>query len=97
MSSRREQAAKARFSELLEASITKGPQIVTRRAVEMAVLVPFDQWRRLEETTRPTLKELLLPRLSRYRCEIALSGMAIAIATADESRTPIAAGKTACC
>ena len=54
------QDAKARFSELLEASITKGPQIVTRRGVEMAVLVPVDQWRRLEETTRPTLKELLL-------------------------------------
>lgn len=54
------QDAKARFSELLEASITKGPQIVTRRGVEMAVLVPVDQWRRLEETARPTLKELLL-------------------------------------
>ena len=54
------QDAKARFSELLEASITKGPQVVTRRGVEMAVLVPVDQWRRLEETTRPTLKELLL-------------------------------------
>jgi len=46
------QDAKARFSELLEASITKGPQIVTRRGVEMAVLVPVDQWRRLEETAR---------------------------------------------
>jgi prevent-host-death family protein len=54
------QDAKARFSELLEASITNGPQTVTRRGVEMAVLVPVDQWRRLEETTRPTLKELLL-------------------------------------
>ncbi len=54
------QDAKARFSELLDASLTKGPQIVTRRGVEMAVLVPVDQWRRLEETTRPTLKELLL-------------------------------------
>jgi prevent-host-death family protein len=54
------QDAKARFSKLLEASLTKGPQIVTRRGVEMAVLVPVDQWRRLEETTRPTLKELLL-------------------------------------
>jgi len=54
------QDAKARFSELLEASITKGPQIVTRRGVEMVVLVPVDQWRRLEQSTRPTLKELLL-------------------------------------
>jgi prevent-host-death family protein len=29
------QDAKAHFSELLEASITRGPQIVTRRGVEM--------------------------------------------------------------
>ena len=54
------QDATARFSELLEASITKGPQIVTCRGVEVAVLVPVDQWRRLQETTRPTLKEILL-------------------------------------
>ncbi|HEX3534936.1 MAG TPA: type II toxin-antitoxin system Phd/YefM family antitoxin, partial [Gemmatimonadaceae bacterium] len=58
------------FSEFLEASITKGPQIVTRRGVEMAVLVPVDQWRRLEETTRPTLKELLLS--AEPRAEIAV-------------------------
>jgi antitoxin Phd len=54
------QDAKAHFSELLEASLTEGPQIVTRRGVEKAVLVPIDQWRRLEQTARPTLKELLL-------------------------------------
>ncbi|HXH93251.1 MAG TPA: type II toxin-antitoxin system Phd/YefM family antitoxin, partial [Thermoanaerobaculia bacterium] len=33
------QDAKARFSELLDASLTSGPQIVTRRGEEMAVLV----------------------------------------------------------
>jgi antitoxin Phd len=54
------QDAKARFSELLEASLNEGPQIVTRRGVEMAVLVPFDEWRRLQSSARPTLKELLL-------------------------------------
>jgi prevent-host-death family protein len=54
------QDAKARFSELLEAHLTKGPQIVTRRGVEMAVLVRVDQWRSLEEATRPRLKDLLL-------------------------------------
>lgn len=52
------QEAKARFSELLEASLTKGPQIVTRRGVEAAVLVPVDQWRQL--AARPRLKDLLL-------------------------------------
>lgn len=54
------QDAKAHFSELLEASLTEGPQIVTRRGVEAAVLVPVDQWRRLELAARPTLKDLLL-------------------------------------
>ena len=54
------QEAKARFSELLDTSLADGPQIVTRRGVEAAVLVPIEEWRRLERTTRPDLKELLL-------------------------------------
>ena len=58
------QDAKARFSEsfLLETSLTEGPQpqIVTKRGVEAAVLVPIDEWRRLEKRARPDLKELLL-------------------------------------
>ncbi len=54
------QDAKARFSELLEASLAEGPQVVTKRGVEAAVLVSIDQWRRLEQMSRPDLKELLL-------------------------------------
>jgi prevent-host-death family protein len=54
------QDAKARFSEFLDASLTRGPQIVTRRGEEMAVLVRVDHWRQLEEATRPRLKDLLL-------------------------------------
>ena len=54
------QDAKARFSELLETSLAEGPQIVTKRGVEAAVLVPIEQWRRLVRTTKPDLKELLL-------------------------------------
>ena len=54
------QDAKARFSELLETSLAEGPQIVTRRGVETAVIVPIDHWRRLERMTRPDLKDLLL-------------------------------------
>ena len=54
------QHAKARFSELLETSLAEGPQVVTKRGVEAAVLVPIDQWRRLEKMARPNLKELLL-------------------------------------
>ena len=54
------QDAKARFSELLETSLSEGPQIVTKRGVEAAVLVPIDEWRRLEKRAKPDLKELLL-------------------------------------
>ncbi len=54
------QDAKARFSEFLEASVADGPQVVTKRGVETAVLVPIEQWRKLEKMTRPDLKELLL-------------------------------------
>ena len=54
------QEAKARFSELLETCLRDGPQLVTRRGAEAAVLVPAEEWRRLQSIRRPTLKELLL-------------------------------------
>lgn len=54
------QDAKARFSEFVEASLTQGPQIVTRRGRETAVLVPIAQWRRLEKLAGAGLKSLLL-------------------------------------
>jgi antitoxin Phd len=60
------QDAKARFSELLEKSISEGPQIVTKRGVETAVLVPIAEWRRLQERARPTLKDLLLAPEPRF-------------------------------
>ncbi len=40
--------AKARFSEFLDAALSKGPQIVTKRGVETAVLLPIDEWKRLK-------------------------------------------------
>jgi len=64
------QEAKAGFSELLEKSVTEGPQIVTKRGVETAVLVPIDQWRRLQQRARPTLKELLLAPAPRFEMDI---------------------------
>lgn len=54
------QDAKARFSEFLEACITDGPQMVTKRGAEAAVLVPVEEWRRLQAASRPSLKQLLL-------------------------------------
>lgn len=54
------QHAKARFSELLDACQREGPQVVSRRGTEAAVLVPIEQWHRLQAAARPTLKQLLL-------------------------------------
>ena len=52
--------AKSKFSELLNATLAEGPQIVTKCGVETAVILPIEQWRQLERMTRPDLKELLL-------------------------------------
>ncbi|RDI29078.1 prevent-host-death family protein [Pseudacidovorax intermedius] len=54
------QDAKARFSEFLDACLEQGPQMVTRRGAEAAVLVPVQEWRRLQSAARPSLKQLLL-------------------------------------
>jgi prevent-host-death family protein len=54
------QEAKSRFSEFLNAALKKGPQVVTRRGVETAVLVPMEEWRRMQNAARPNIKELLL-------------------------------------
>jgi prevent-host-death family protein len=71
------QDAKAKFSELLDTCLRDGPQIVSKRGAEAAVLVPIVEWRRLQRAARPTLKELLLadepraeipiPRRDQYR------------------------------
>ena len=54
------QEAKAKFSEFLNASVTEGPQIVTKRGQETAVLIRIELWRELQARQRPSLKELLL-------------------------------------
>ena len=53
------QDAKARFSEMLDVCLNEGPQVISRRGVDAAVLVPIDQWHRLQGDA-PTLKALLL-------------------------------------
>jgi len=52
--------AKARFSELLETTLKEGPQVVTRRGVETAILVPIEEWTRLKAQARPSIKDVLL-------------------------------------
>lgn len=52
--------AKARFSEFLDATLKEGPQVVTRRGVETAVLVPIDEWKYLRERARQSIPDPLL-------------------------------------
>lgn len=66
MASWQVQDAKARFSELLDAAIKKGPQVVTRRGVKAAVLVPIEEWERLQKVSRYGLKEWLLASEARF-------------------------------
>jgi antitoxin Phd len=54
------QDAKARFSEFLDACLANGPQMVTRRGAQQAILVPLEQWKRLQSSAKPSLKDLLL-------------------------------------
>ena len=68
------QDAKARFSELLATCLKDGPQMVTRRGEEAAVLVPVAEWRRLQGAARPTLKELLLAPAPRAELELPVRG-----------------------
>jgi prevent-host-death family protein len=44
--------AKARFSELLDAAEKEGPQVVSRRGIETAVVVPIAEWKRLKASAR---------------------------------------------
>lgn len=71
------QDAKARFSELLDRCLTDGPQIVTRRGTEAAVLVPIEQWKKLAAAARPTLKQLLLSEEARADLPIRSRGRSV--------------------
>ena len=70
------QDAKARFSEFLERCLAEGPQMVTRRGAEAAVLVPVDDWRRLQAAARPSLKQLLLSDVARASIPVPRRGAA---------------------
>jgi len=50
------------------------PKLVTRRGIEAAVLVPIDEWRRLRESARPSLKHLLLSPAPRFDIPIPQRG-----------------------
>lgn len=70
------QDAKARFSEMLAACASEGPQMVTRRGMEAAVLVPAAEWHAINARSRPTLKQLLLSDEGRFDLDVPARGMA---------------------
>jgi prevent-host-death family protein len=54
------QDAKARFSERIDDSLKKGPQVVTRRGIDTAVVLSIDEWHNLIDEKRLTWKNVLL-------------------------------------
>lgn len=68
------QDAKARFSELIDDTLEKGPQIVTRRGVDTAVVISLAEWRRLREVSRPSLKDVLLGSGPRFEIPLPKRG-----------------------
>jgi antitoxin Phd len=70
------QHAKARFSELLDACQREGPQVLSRRGVDTAVLVPIEEWRRVQAAARPSLKQLLMAEEARTEALVPVRGRA---------------------
>ncbi|ENU32331.1 type II toxin-antitoxin system Phd/YefM family antitoxin [Acinetobacter parvus] len=64
------QDAKAKFSELLECCTLEGTQLITKRGVQTAVLVPIEEWQRLTSAAKPSLKELLLSDEHRFEMDL---------------------------
>jgi prevent-host-death family protein len=60
------QDAKAKFSKVVDDAVAKGPQIVTKRGVETAVVISFEEWQQSQKKDRPTLKEILLAPEPRF-------------------------------
>jgi antitoxin Phd len=67
------QDAKAHFSEMLDTCLKEGPQMVTKRGTEAAVLVSAKQWNLLKGN-RPTLKEVLLGDGPRFEIPLPTRG-----------------------
>ena len=76
------QDAKAKFSELLNACLAEGPQVVTKRGHETAVLITIKAWNTLKKLAQPSLKSLLLSEDARAELIIPKRGQGV-------SRKPI--------
>ena len=56
--------AKNRLSEVVDKAIDQGPQVITRRGVETAVVLSFDDYRRLRKPEGPIWSTSFRPRRS---------------------------------
>jgi prevent-host-death family protein len=68
------QDAKSRFSELIDDTLEKGPQVVTRRGVDTAVVLSVDEWKKLKDEARVTWKEVLLGEGPRFEIPLPKRG-----------------------
>jgi antitoxin Phd len=68
------QEAKSRFSKLIDDTLEKGPQVVTRRGVDTAVVVSIDEWKKLKDEKRVTWKEVLLGEGPRFEIPLPKRG-----------------------
>ena len=68
------QDAKTRFSEMLETCLKDGPQLVTKRGADAAVLVPVKEWEKRERFQRQTLREVLLASASEIELKLPKRG-----------------------
>ena len=53
------QEAKAKFAELVRRANSQGPQVVTYRGTDAAVVLSMEEYRRLKEPQRSFLEHLL--------------------------------------
>ena len=60
-----DQDDKSKFGQLLDVTLAEGPQMATKGGVDAAMLIPIEQWRKLERIARLDLTDLLVPSEAR--------------------------------
>jgi antitoxin Phd len=65
---------KAGFSELIDETLEHGPQVVTRRGIDTAVVVSVEEWRGLNDQNRQTWKDVLLGDEPRFKIPLPKRG-----------------------
>lgn len=68
------QDAKSRFSELIDDTLEKGPQVVTRRGIDTAVVVSIEEWNKLKDEKSVTWKDVLFGEGPRFELPLPKRG-----------------------